>query len=282
MILAACRQQKVTNYTLCHYPISVRAPKYTPSVTAFLQNWYLYVNTSSTLSRVHPLPKITICNHPADFMRHDPDFVKGLYLGVDLPLRYVIPCVILGVVNIRLVLAVRRAHIQHTEITGAARVSLFKLPILRTVATVGFVFLVCHAGGSVIFIMDIAHTFTSRTTMGKFWHGKTNILLDATVHTRVLIFKHLGFLLASVNSTLNVFVYCVFLPVFRFHWRGLCWPGTSKDTSNQRKDETPADVVPREEMQLAEEYDADRDTGKVVSLLLLIECRIVYYKTSRR
>ncbi len=71
-----------------------------------------------------------VCNHTAGFMRHDPDFVKVLYLGVNFQLRYAIPCITLAIVNIRLLLAGDRAHIQQTEIAREARdcVSQFKLP----------------------------------------------------------------------------------------------------------------------------------------------------------
>ncbi len=208
-------------------------------------------------------------------MRHDPDFVKALYLGVDLPLRYVIPCITLAIVNIRLVQAVRRAHIQHAEIIGTARVSLFKLPILKTVAAIVLVFLICHTGGSAIFIMDIARTFGSTVTMGRLSHGKRNILLDPTAHTRVLVFKHLGYLLAALNSSINVLVYCAFLPVFRCHWKGLCWPGRGKGTTNPRSDDTSPGVVPWEEMELADDSDADWNIWKVVALMLLMACLIL-------
>ena len=205
-------------------------------------------------------------------MRHDSDFVKALYLGVDLSLRYVIPCITLAIVNIHLVLAVRRAHIQHAEITGTARVSLLKLPILKTVATIGFVFMICHTGGSAIFIMDIVHTFASTVTLGRYLHSETNILLDATVHRRVLVFKHLGYFLAALNSSINVLVYCAFLPVFRSHWKGLYWPGIGKGTTNPRNDTSP-DVVPWEE--LADGSDADRGIWKVVTLMLFIYLRVI-------
>ena len=203
-------------------------------------------------------------------MRHDPDFVKALYLGVDLLLRYVIPCITLAIVNIRLVLAVRRAHIQHAEITGAARVSLFKLPILKTVAAIVLVFLICHTGGSAIFIMDIARTFASTVSVGTY--SNNNILLDATVHTNVLVFKILGLLLAALNSSINVLVYCVFLPVFRSHWRRSYWDQTEKKTDNGRNELTPPEVVPWEEMQQIEESNANTGIRKVVYLPVLMEC----------
>ncbi len=200
-------------------------------------------------------------------MRHDPDFVKALYLGVDLPLRNVIPSVTLAIVNIRLVLAVRRAHIQHAEITGTTRVSLFQLPILKTVATIGFVFLICHTAGSAIFIMDIVRTFASSVTLGRYLHAETNILLDATVQTRVLVFKYLGFLLAALNSSINVLVYCAFLPVFRSHWRRLCCPAAGKDRDSPRKEHTLAEIEPWEERQTAEDFDADAVPRKVLLFL---------------
>ncbi len=207
VILGACRSLKSTNSTInCRQGYSVPAPKFVPAMV---------ISVGQTL--------IFACDHLADFMRHDPHFVKSIYLGVDLPLRYVIPCITLVIVNIRLVLAVRRAHIQHAEITGAARVSLVKLPILKTVAAIVLVFLICHTGGSAIFIMDIVRTFQSGSIGNPYMNGEVNTLLDDTSHTNGLVFQHLGFLVATVNSSVNVLIYAVFLPTVRNHWREMFW-----------------------------------------------------------
>ncbi len=266
IILSACRRQKSTNYTLCKEPINVQAPKFTPSLSASIRDFIHRDGRRYTM--------IYFCNNPTDFMRHDPDFVKALYLGVDLPLRYVIPSITLVIANIRLVLAVRRAHIQHAEITGTAFVSLLKLPILKTVATIGFVFLICHTGGSAIFIMDMARTFASKTTMGNIWHsttgGTANTLLDATVHTPVLVFKHLGVFLATVNSSINVLIYCVFLPVFRSHWRRLYWPGTEINQGNSTNKQSLPEVVLQEELDEEKDSRAGRGIEKVELYNLLL------------
>ena len=238
----ACMLKEKTNYSsLCErVPISVPAPKFSQSLAITLDH-----------------DGLQMCYNKADFMRHDPDFVKALYLGVDLPLRYIIPCVILGVVNILLVLAVRRAQIQHADITGEARVSLLKLPILKTVVIIVFVFLICHAGGSAIFILDIFRAFRARVSLGGIYLGRTwfNMFLDDSIHTHSLVFKQLGFLLASVNSAVNVVVYCLFLPVFREFWKRMHLPQMSREEA-QPKAEIPAiteaSLIPWEETQCTE------------------------------
>ena len=240
----ACMPREKTNYSsLCehlHVLISVPAPKFSQSLAIAFNRDGLH-----------------ICYNKADFMRHDPDFVKALYLGVDLPLRYIIPCITLGVVNILLVLAVRRAQIQHAEITGEARVSLFKLPILKTVVMIVFVFLICHAGGSAIFILDIFRAFRARVSLGGTYLGRAwlNMFLDDSTHTHSLVFKQLGFLLASVNSAVNVVVYCLFLPVFRDFWQRMHLLQMSREEA-QPKAEIPAiteaSLIPWEETQCTE------------------------------
>ncbi len=238
-----CRREEKTNYSsMCdHLPATIPAPKFSASVAI-----------TFIFDDLH------ICYNKADFMRHDPDFVKALYLGVDLPLRYIIPCVILGVINILLVLAVRRAQIQHAEITGEARVSLLKLPILKTVVMIVFVFLICHAGGSAIYILDVARAFRGRSKVGGMHLGHTwfNIFLGDSTHTHALVFKQLGFLFASINSAVNIAVYCLFLPVFRGFWKIMHQPRLSK-TETQHKAETPsiteASLIPWGEIQSTED-----------------------------
>ncbi len=229
VILNACRSLKSINFTInCRQGYSVPAPKFVPAMVIVVQWGYIWA-----------------CDHTADFMRHDPDFVKSLYLGVDLPLRYVIPCITLVIVNVRLVLAVRRAHIQHAEITGTARVSLLKLPILKTVAAIVVVFLVCHTGGSAIFIMDIVRMFQSGSVSGNYLHGDVNTLLGDTTHTNGLVFQHLGFLLAALNSSVNALIYAMFLPTFRNHWREMFWLKSKPKSHKPPK----AAVAPWEELQ---------------------------------
>ncbi len=122
--------------------------------------------------------------------------------------------------------------------------------------------------------MDIARTFASTVRVGSY--GDNNILLDATVHTNVLVFKNLGLLLAALNSSINVLIYCFFLPVFRSHWRRLYWDQTEKNTDNQRNEQTPPDVAPWEEVQQIEDYNANTGIRTVVSLPLLMEFLILF------
>ena len=216
VIQAACSYQKEANYTVFYQTISIPSVKFDSSmIIPVLTNYSIYV-----------------CNSTEDYMRHDPDFVKALYLGVDLPLRYAIPIIALAITNTCLVLAVRRAQNKHADITRTARVSLFNLPLLKSVAAIVFAFLICHTAGSVIFIMDIVRALLGSTHTGGLGHSQTNTLLHSDTHMKTLVFKHLGLLLASINSSINVAVYCCFLPVFRQKWK-IYWCKITKEENHQ-------------------------------------------------
>ena len=185
---AACSYQKETNYTVCNRPISVPAVKFHVSMV-------IRVDAS-----------IMVRDSTEDYMRHDPDFVKAFYIGVDLPLRYAIPIIALAITNIYLVLTVRRAQNKHSDITRTARVSVFNLPVLKSVVAILFVFVMCHSAGSAIFIKDIVRAFLGVTNLGCGFGDLTNTLLHSDTHMKTLVFKHLGLLLASINSSINVVV----------------------------------------------------------------------------
>ncbi len=241
VVYAMCKSEEKTNYrTICkNRQISISAPKFTKTFAMAYSPLILHV-----------------CYNKADFMRHDPDFVKALYLGMDLSLRYIIPSVILGAINILLVLAVRRAQIQHAVITGEARVSLFKLPILKTVVMIVFVFLICHAGGSAIFILDILRAFRGSTDVTGRDVTNTNTLMDSSLHAHAVIFKELGFLLATVNSSVNILVYCFFLPVFRSFWKKMHAPHISREQVQNEAGSPPlteASLIPWEDLQSTED-----------------------------
>ncbi len=246
VIQAACSFQKEADYTICYRPVSVPAAKFDISMI-------IGVDTSS---------EVDVCNSTEDYMRHDSEFVKAVYLGVDLPLRYAIPVIALAITNICLVLAVRRAQNKHADITRTARVSLFNLPVLKSVAAIVFVFLICHTAGSAIFIMNIVHPLLGRTYLAMLEHSQTNTLLHSDTHRKTLVFKHLGLLLASVNSSINVVVYCCFLPIFRHIWK-IYWCKITKEEIHQNAQfgNLPVprgSVVSWKEMQFTEE-------GSVVS-----------------
>ena len=170
----------------------------------------------------------------ADYMRHDPDFVKAVYLGIDLPLRYIIPCITLGIVNTQLILAVQRVQWKHAAITRAARASLFSLPILKVAAMIVTVFVICHTGGSAIFFIDISRFFYSRNVPDGDARNLKAIWMEESTHIEALVFQHMAFLLANVNSSVNVLIYCFFLPVFRRCWKRMFWSITGKKETEKK------------------------------------------------
>ncbi len=177
---------------------------------------------------------VSACPQKADYMRHDPDFVKAVYLGIDLPLRYIIPCITLGIVNTQLILAVQRVQWKHAAITRAARASLFSLPMLKVAAMIVTVFVICHTGGSAIFFIDINRFFHSRNVPEGDARNLKAVWMEESTHTQALVFNHLAFLLASFNSSVNVLIYCFFLPVFRRCWKRMFWPITGKKEAEKK------------------------------------------------
>ena len=163
-----------------------------------------------------PKNSLRVCSFDMKTMRYDPDFVKAVYLGIDLPLRYAIPCLILFVLNVCLVVSVRKANQRHSEITKTAKTSLFNLPVLRSVVGIVFVFLGCHTGGIGLFIVDVYRVFEESHGTGL---GTTvNVFLGEDRATRGIEMKGSAFLLAAVNSAINILLYCFFLPAFRQKW----------------------------------------------------------------
>ncbi len=186
---------------------------------------------------------LRVCNLEMRTMRYDPDFVKAVYLGIDLPLRYAIPCIVLAVTNVWLVVSVRRANRRHSEITKTAKTSLFNLPVLRSVVGIVSVFLGCHTGGIGLFILDIFRVFENRQGDGLRTH--VNVFLDKDQATTGLEMRGSAFLLAAVNSAINILLYCFFLPAFREKWVSLFTLGWNP-RSTSRKD--PQGIIPLEEV----------------------------------
>ncbi len=149
-------------------------------------------------------------------MRYDPDFVKAVYLGIDLPLRYVIPSLVIVVMNVYLVFIVRKANQRHSELTQTPETSLFNLPVLRSVIAVLSVFLGCHTGGIGLFIVDVFRAIEN--SQGEGFRATVNVFLAEDRATRGLEMKGSAYLLAAVNSAINFLLYCFFLPAFRQKW----------------------------------------------------------------
>ncbi len=186
---------------------------------------------------------LRVCRLDMMTMRYDPDFVKAVYLGIDLPLRYVIPCLVLVILNICLVVTVRKANHHHSEITKTAKTSLFNLPVLRSVVGIVSVFLGCHTGGIGLFILDIFRVFEDEVRKGL--RTTVNVFLHKDRATTGLEMKGSAFLLAAVNSAVNILLYCFFLPVFRQKWVSffsLGWKLRSRSSKDVQ------DLIPLEEV----------------------------------
>ncbi len=158
----------------------------------------------------------TITVAPKNLMRHDPVFVKAVYLGVDLPFRYIIPSLALVVLNIALVRSVLKAQQSHSDIRQTSKKSLLDLPVLRSALGIVFVFLICHTGGAGLFALDLLRALANSVAGAM---GTTlNVFLDPDSATQGLEMKYIAFLLAAVNSAINIVLYCFFLPTFRRRW----------------------------------------------------------------
>ncbi len=229
-----CSVVKDHNFTsACEYqPVHVKAAKFAIPVVA-------------SIVSVAPL-EIDTCHRTSESMRHDPDFVLGTYIGVDIPMRYVIPCTMLVVLNVKLMRAVRRAQKRHAEITQAAITSLIKFPVLKSVLAIVFVFLVCHTGGLGIFILDLLRTFAGNSHRASPYGSAIQIYINEDLATAGLATRCIAFLLSAINSTVNIVIYCFFLPIFRQHWQNLFM------IKNQGKKvirkEPPQDIIPMEEI----------------------------------
>ncbi len=174
-----------------------------------------------------------VCSLDTRTMRYDPDFVKAVYLGIDLPLRYVIPCLVLAVLNVYLVVTLQKVTRRQSEIGNTSRTPLFKLPAMRSVIGIVSVLLGCHTGGIGLFILDVFRVFGKDQGLGL--RTTENVFLSEERATWGLGMKGSAFLLASVNSAVNILLYCFFLPTFREKWV-LFFSFTWKPRSNSKRD----------------------------------------------
>ncbi len=248
-----CEQERndTVEWWQCHIPpVSVAASKSKFPISALFQFDYY-------LSAVHA-PVVTICSVGASAMKYDPEFVKAVYLGIDLPLRYVIPCCALAFVNIALVVAVRRAQQRHSDITQTAKKSLVSLPALRSALGIVFVFLACHTGGAGLFVINVFCAFANPNK--GFLSTTVNVFVEDSIATRGLEMKYSAMLLAVVNSSINVALYCLFLPAFRKCWASLFLCQLRRCTGSKSRETIP-DIIPLEEMELPKTIDVSVGVG---------------------
>ncbi len=190
-------------------PVSASATKFNP-----ILNILYTVNAKD--GSFH---KAKICEVGTSAMKYDPDFVKAVYLGIDLPLRYVIPCCLLVFINIALVLSVRKAQRRHSDLSNTVSTSLLNLPVLRSSVGIVFAFLICHTGGVGLFVLNVFRAF-SKQNEGYVATG-VNVFVEEDLATKGLEMRYTALLLASINSSINIVLYAFFLPAFRRQWKFL-------------------------------------------------------------
>ncbi len=253
-----CDLERKHNYTANECSgqlVTVPATKYSPSITVFYQ-----FHSMSTRCRIGfrndmrfpcsfgdklVYTKSIFCLVGQSAMRHDPDFVKAVYLGLDLPLRYVIPCLSLIVINIMLVVTVRKAQRRHSDISQTASKSLLDMPVLRSAVSIVFVFLICHTGGAGLFVLDVIRAFGEHNT--GFIGTTVNAFIKESMATKGLETKYAALLLAAVNSSVNIVLYCLFLPTFRNRW-ALLLIRSQRDRIKATPREPTADIIPLEQI----------------------------------
>ncbi len=226
-------------YWVCRgEPMSISASKFSPSLNIL----YRFTNYG-----LFPY-EAQICRVDVSAMKYDSDFVKAVYLGIDLPLRYVIPCCLLAVINILLVRSVRKAQRRHSEISQTASTSLLNLPVLRSAVGIVFIFLICHTGGVGLFVLNVFRAF-SKHNEGFIGTG-VNVFIDEGMATMGLEMRYSALLLAAVNSSVNIVLYCFFLPTFRKQWKLLFVPRGEWKIRKKPKEPIPP-IIPLEEIELS-------------------------------
>ncbi len=148
----------------------------------------------------------------------DSSFILGYSFGVVFPVRYLLPMVVLAWANIRLVQAVRRGQRAHRSLVEnqerQAPVEAQDTGILKTAVTVSGGFLLLHTLALGLDISLLVHTFytgPNSTPHSKYPRQAVTSLYQITIP------------ISSLNSAINLAIYCWFLPQFRKRWLAL-WP----------------------------------------------------------
>ncbi len=239
-----CNSTTESNRSVCK-PVHTPADKFTPHLIAGLALSRTMASNGTLI--IHRFV-LSVCNSSTPTsMRHDPDFVKAVYLGIDLPLRYIIPCLALVAINIRLLVAVYQAQKRHKQITGdTSPVSLLDLPVLKSVGAIILVFAFCHTGGLGMYITDVIRAFNGQAL--NTISGNVAVFLDENSATHALLFRYTAYFLSAVNSSINFILYCLYLPAFRQYWKKLFDLGASRwFVCRKEKRELPT-IFPLEEV----------------------------------
>ncbi len=192
----------------------------------------------------YELNSIHVCRLDMRPMRYDPDFVKALYLGIDLSLLFAIPLLVLVVLNVCLVVAVRKGNQRHSEITQTETKSVCNLPVLRSAFGSVCMFLGCRTGWIGLFTLDVFRVFEDTNRNGL--RTSVNVFLHKDRATTGLAMKGSAFLLIAVNSIGNTLLYCFSLPTFREKWVSLFFPFDWKQRLTSGRD--VQDMIPMEEV----------------------------------
>ncbi len=104
-------------------------------------------------------------------------------------------------------------------------------------------FLGCHTGGFGLFIVDVCRAFEN--SQGDGLGTTVNVFLGEDQATRGLEMKGSAYLLAALNSAVNILLYCFFLPTFREKWLSFFTLDCKKRSTSRRDVQN---LIPLEEV----------------------------------
>ncbi len=178
----------------------------------------------------------------------NPRFKYGYTVLVVLFLRYILPTSILFYVNIRLVQIVRAARHQHSALVNRELqeegTHAQNTGILKMVIVVVGIFLLLH----LLALAEDMWFLIGVSIAGPNYHS--SFLNNFGTLTAILVTA----CLSGVNSTVNVGIYCFFLPQFRKKWLAL-WPCRKIRRMVSRPD---GNGMVRDDIHAIEEIRSDR------------------------
>ncbi len=168
------------------------------------ENCYMY-------SVYHSENSINI--HALDFviyrpLWHNAAFRYGYFFGIVIPFMYALPSLVILYmlyVNIRLVRIVRKAHVRHSTLVHPEETA--NTGILKTVVAVAGIFLLLHTpalGADISWL--VAAGSQGINGINYTYYGYLGVVSE-------LLYIITG-VLSAINSTVNVLIYCWFLPLF--------------------------------------------------------------------
>ncbi len=134
----------------------------------------------------------------------DTSYTRGYYIGVDFPLRYVIPLLLLAFTNIRLLQAVYRSRKSSGELQRQGGGQRQSMNAVKSVTAILTVFIVCQTLGMGMFVRYVLDN-DQVDVIYQSMAGIIAINMESRLTTFVI----------AVNSSVNCLIYCAFLPQFR-------------------------------------------------------------------